>query len=427
MSQHVVRALSGPQRRRVARRLIELSVASLRIGRDPGDFLPAPGQVSIEPQWLDSVARLRDEILRSDSASEETAGALAAQRKLLFRLNHELLLARDTRARALRCLRMARLLRPGEEEVELAFLYLRAQRRMTRSAGQAMRTLAMRATNRSVAAKAWLGAGAIHLELDSPSRALSCLQKSLSIRRNDPETLARAAYAALACGREDHAARCLDRCVRIVTSRRDEAAQDAVAFLKSPAHGFPRLFVSSPETVAHLRAKFPAFTLELLDAVQRSALETPKSNSRIPRNFLGYARRRLRVAWAAFVVNTGNNHYEILDSSGRDLHASNLGNVDLMLSLGGPGGVMIHCAEVGEPVITRLQRDDPARVLADARGAAAAPVESAGLPPTYLVVESRRPLTCDLSALADLAESAVGPACAIWLARESALRSARQD
>ena len=87
---------------------------------------------------------------------------------------------------------------------------------------------------------------------------------------------------------------------------------------------------------------------------------------------------------------------------------------------------MRHALDEGDAVLERLDAADSEAPRADprARGAAAARVPILALGPVFLVVESHRVLAIDPEALVELALEAVGPASALWLAREERLRRA---
>ncbi|MFN0207360.1 MAG: tetratricopeptide repeat protein [Planctomycetota bacterium] len=428
----LVRTLNEQQRSRFARCLLELSVASIRVARKPGDFLPAPQQIILSTDWLDRVERLRVEFLAHDNTTKEnvtkeTAANGGAARgfrtRIVERLNRELLLARDARARALRCIRMARQLRPDSGDVEHAFLYLRAKRKMTSGISQSLKRLALRAPGEKTRARAFLSLGSLYLQKNNLSRAIYYFEKSLQIVSNDPETLARIAYAALASGREEHASLALEAIAQIEREQPGAPGlDDALQFLKSAEAGFPRIFVANGTVVTRLQKAAPEFTLTLLDAVQRFVTPALRRRARLPHQYIRSARRALRVSWAALVCETEPGVYEILDSDYSHSYVDDLERARELLQNGGPCGVIAKCAEIGDVAIVHFDADSNSYIRLGARGAAAVRVESCGLPPAYFVIESQRPLSVDPPTLELVAEGAVGAACALWLAHAAAAR-----
>lgn len=414
----LISALTAQQRERFAFCLFELAVASMGVSRSPGDFLSKPFPIELQGDWHARLDSLKQEFVVS-------GGDSGPSRRVVERLNRELLLARDARARSLRCLRLARQLSPESEEIECAFAFHRARRGAPAGSLEELATLAREAREARVRARAGLGLAALHIRKQQLKTAIIALQQSLDAVPKDPEVLARLAYCYLSLGDDSRAATTLVALAGIVENPGDGAgaavaAVEAVQFIKSPVTGFPRLMIANPASVEQLLQTNPGFARTVLEAVQRKHERVRRRTHAHPARFLQYACTQARVPFAALVSNISQNEtpdFVILSARGARRYPVEEGAIRAVMQAGGPGGVISRAVEIGEIAMVEAKEGAPPFLLPPGRGAAAAFVDVVGMPPTFLVLESDRVLACEPALVAALADDAVGVAAALWLAR----------
>lgn len=411
----IVALLSAQQRERFARGLTELAIASMGVSRDAGDFLPKPLAIGLSQDWFSRFEKFKEEFVAFE-------GDHAPRKRIVERLNRELLLAPNARSRARRCLRLARQLGPPSDELELALACHRAARRAPQAVFEKLFLLASTAQSSDVRARAWLAIGGLQIRKLQLRRALASFERSLQIAPADPETLARVCYIYLKIGDEENAAAVLGRIAAMGSELVEvPGLADAVGFLKSPVSRFPRLLVANSGVAARVRKLYPRFIVEILEAVQRSALPRKGANPLLPAEFLKSVRARARVSWCALAVERAAGGWICIDSNAHQLYITENSAITTNLAAGGPGGALALARETAEPAIVLARESQPSLFLRPTSlGAAAVAVEAAGLPPAFLVMESEFTMEVDPLFLSKLGEEAVGPLCALWVARFAA-------
>ncbi|MBI3818657.1 MAG: hypothetical protein HY286_08205 [Planctomycetes bacterium] len=403
----LVTALSAQHRRLLAGYLLELAVASIGVSRDAGEFLPKPLLLDLAPDWLARVERLGGEFVASEP--EKGPGA-----RTVDRLKRELLLTPNARARALRCLRLARQLAPDSVEIEFSLLCHRAAKRASTAIINKLSALASGAQNQQLRARIWLVIGSLQIRKLQFNRALSSLRECLAAAPADPEALARICYIHLTLGNEDAAAEALECIGSLCESEIPLAGTaDALAFLKSPASRVPRLLIANPAAATRVRKSHASFIFTILEAAQRSSAVRKAPRTPHPTEYLFLTRRRARVAWCAFVVEETPGNWICLDQSAARRYVISDGRLAAILTKGGPGGVVALARETAEPAVVLSGEGAPEFFRPQARGAAAVAIEGSGLPPAFLIMESDHTIAIDPAFLSRLADDAIGPLCAL--------------
>lgn len=401
--------LTADERRRFALGLLEIASVSLASGQGHGSLLPTPEPVRAGGEWVARLELLRREFLAAD-------GSAGLRQRIVRHLDWELYAGRDARRRALRCVRLARQLDPDSERAALAHAIHRCRRRGTHRGVVALRELAREARDPDVRARAWLALGSLALARGEEPRATTLLRRACSLDPRDPETWARLAFARLALGDAEGGAEALREVANLAGANPSSpAGHAALGFLRSPEVGFPRLFAATGVAVSSLRASHPALATALLEAVAQPPRGGCRRTPR-PERFLGVVRCALRVPFAALVAFDGAGGVSLAWEA-RPSYGAAERAVASSVAAGGAEAILRRALEEGDTAIARGEPGSLAgAVNAGARGAAAARVPAVLPVPVFLVIESDRLLVLDPERLSELAEDAVGPASALWLA-----------
>ncbi len=397
----LVRELTTQQRRRFAGCLAELGMLSLAVARRPGDPVPLPGPVLSRESWQRRFREVREEFEAADLGD-------GRRLRVIDRVDRELVLARDARGRARRCLRLALQLDPQSETIRLALLTLRAARHRGRATARRLGELARNARSAAVRARALACWAGLCAERGRDRRALDLLEESLALEPDEPQALARLAWCALRVDDATRAAEAIERLARTATTEADARLRSALAFLRAPSTRFARSLASSPEAARRLRGSTPALAVELLEAVQSRPRVRRRRAPRTAEEWLRRVRRRLDVPLAALVRRTGSGPFRVLAVQVASSTSFDGRAFASVCGRGGPGAVLERAAEDGDVVLAR-ERDlaeDAGSGFHGLRGAAAAPVALPARPGTFLLVATARRMILDPEEIAAEAEDA---------------------